>query len=200
MENPSPIVHDVEYLRKRSDPVDLLTITEEQLDGLKNIVKEIDTILILDKDLTKTKSVKGYGLSACQLESVRAKGPAPCVCCIRIPGQIPLVLNMINPFVMDTKYPFSYKGEGCLSFPNKFYTTLRYKAAKIGFVDLFTLKPREFDLYGFEAVVAQHEIDHMDGILMMDRERKPIVAEKLPGPNEPCPCMSGKKYKKCCGG
>ena len=26
-----------------------------------------------------------------------------------------------------------------------------------------------------------------------------IVKEKTPGRNEPCPCGSGKKYKKCCG-
>ncbi len=24
-------------------------------------------------------------------------------------------------------------------------------------------------------------------------------AEPIPGRNEPCPCGSGKKYKKCCG-
>ena len=27
----------------------------------------------------------------------------------------------------------------------------------------------------------------------------PITAERKPGRNEPCPCGSGKKYKKCCG-
>jgi len=27
---------------------------------------------------------------------------------------------------------------------------------------------------------------------------KPITAEKTPGRNDPCPCGSGKKYKKCC--
>ncbi len=28
---------------------------------------------------------------------------------------------------------------------------------------------------------------------------KPNIAEKKIGRNEPCPCGSGKKYKKCCG-
>ena len=28
---------------------------------------------------------------------------------------------------------------------------------------------------------------------------KPMVAEKKVGRNDPCPCGSGKKYKKCCG-
>jgi uncharacterized protein YecA (UPF0149 family) len=28
---------------------------------------------------------------------------------------------------------------------------------------------------------------------------KTVVKEDLPGRNDPCPCGSGKKYKKCCG-
>ena len=28
---------------------------------------------------------------------------------------------------------------------------------------------------------------------------KPFIATKTPGRNDPCPCGSGKKYKKCCG-
>ena len=32
-----------------------------------------------------------------------------------------------------------------------------------------------------------------------DEARKPFVAEERIGRNEPCPCGSGKKYKKCCG-
>ena len=31
------------------------------------------------------------------------------------------------------------------------------------------------------------------------RASKIFVAEKKVGPNDPCPCGSGKKYKKCCG-
>ena len=30
-------------------------------------------------------------------------------------------------------------------------------------------------------------------------KRKPVVREKKIGRNDPCPCGSGKKYKKCCG-
>jgi SWIM/SEC-C metal-binding protein len=29
--------------------------------------------------------------------------------------------------------------------------------------------------------------------------RAPVVAEAKVGRNEPCPCGSGKKYKRCCG-
>ena len=36
---------------------------------------------------------------------------------------------------------------------------------------------------------------HGDGTL----EKKPVVKGKKVGRNDPCPCGSGKKYKKCCG-
>ncbi|MDR3378349.1 MAG: SEC-C metal-binding domain-containing protein, partial [Verrucomicrobiae bacterium] len=28
---------------------------------------------------------------------------------------------------------------------------------------------------------------------------EPVRAVRKPGRNDPCPCGSGKKYKKCCG-
>ncbi len=31
-----------------------------------------------------------------------------------------------------------------------------------------------------------------------DKPQIPVIAEKTPGRNDPCPCGSGKKYKKCC--
>jgi len=31
------------------------------------------------------------------------------------------------------------------------------------------------------------------------KKSKTIIKEKTPGRNDPCPCGSGKKYKKCCG-
>jgi len=36
-----------------------------------------------------------------------------------------------------------------------------------------------------------------DGEVLLD---KPVVAAVKAGRNDPCPCGSGKKYKKCCGG
>jgi len=32
-----------------------------------------------------------------------------------------------------------------------------------------------------------------------EKENVPVTVEKEPGRNEPCPCGSGKKYKKCHG-
>ena len=48
---------------------------------------------------------------------------------------------------------------------------------------------------GFDSIAVQHEVDHLNGILIEDRRH--IVPQKV-GRNELCPCGSGKKYKKCC--
>ena len=53
-----------------------------------------------------------------------------------------------------------------------------------------------------------YELPEWDGVLPEERRAeickewkasKIFVAEKKIGPNDPCPCGSGKKYKKCCG-
>ena len=31
------------------------------------------------------------------------------------------------------------------------------------------------------------------------RTKQPVRSGKKPGRNDPCPCGSGLKYKKCCG-
>jgi len=34
---------------------------------------------------------------------------------------------------------------------------------------------------------------------LLNQTTETVVAAPTPGRNEPCPCGSGKKYKKCCG-
>ena len=36
-------------------------------------------------------------------------------------------------------------------------------------------------------------------IMKAYKKSKTVVKTKTPGRNDPCPCGSGKKYKKCCG-
>ena len=62
-------------------------------------------------------------------------------------------------------------------------------------------KKQDADLRTLESVCVQHEIDHLNGVVCMDRKvNTTIVKDKKVGRNEPCPCGSGKKYKKCCIG
>lgn len=53
-----------------------------------------------------------------------------------------------------------------------------------------------------------YSLEEWDGVLSTEKRveivkdfkrSKTVVKEKEPGRNDPCPCGSGKKYKKCCG-
>lgn len=46
-----------------------------------------------------------------------------------------------------------------------------------------------------------HNCDHLGGILLPDVaiKNEQIVKKKKIRPNDPCPCNSGKKFKRCCG-
>ena len=129
----------------------------------------------------------------------------------------PLVL--INPKYIKKENEIIY-GEGCLSFPNHVIRTKRYRDI------IISTEQSEADWYFsgagensdgksvwdkgnmnqdrenrvLESVCVQHEIDHLMGKTIHDREVKlePTKVEKKVGRNDSCPCGSGKKYKKCC--
>lgn len=44
-------------------------------------------------------------------------------------------------------------------------------------------------------VPSLQKIDFVRGL----KETSPIVKDRIPSRNDPCPCGSGKKYKHCCG-
>lgn len=53
------------------------------------------------------------------------------------------------------------------------------------------------------AVAVQHEIDHLSGLLLDHNPKAQEVPSKddpkwKVGRNDPCPCCSGQKFKKCC--
>lgn len=91
-----------------------------------------------------------------------------------------------------------FRQEGCLSFPGRVEDTTRFQEV---YITNNLTYPHSFVATGLLAVVCQHEIDHLNSTLIMDRAIPKIVPVKKTkvGPNEPCICGSGKKYKKCCG-
>ena len=59
--------------------------------------------------------------------------------------------------------------EGCLSIPGKRGIVPRREGVVISWTDPETLETRQEEIHGFTAVIFQHEIDHLDGILYIDR-------------------------------
>ena len=54
--------------------------------------------------------------------------------------------------------------------------------------------------HALNARAARYELDPVYGPAGESLIDEPIVATRKVGRNDPCPCGSGKKYKKCCGG
>ncbi len=46
--------------------------------------------------------------------------------------------------------------------------------------------------------LSSEEIDAEEELLKNTEKVKPLKADKAVGRNDPCPCGSGKKFKKCC--
>jgi peptide deformylase len=76
-------------------------------------------------------------------------------------------LVLVNPEITHWE-GFEIGREGCLSVPD--YTGNVIRATGIRLVAKDSLgEPLEFDMQGFEARAAQHELDHLDGMLFVDR-------------------------------
>ena len=114
----------------------------------------------------------------------------------------PIVL--VNPEIVRKEEETRYY-EGCLSFPKKGCHTKRYKTIEVKVDNVesnMTFGAGDTDLDLLESVCVQHEIDHLNGMRILDRAMELTIRRDKPkiGRNEPCPCGSGKKYKKCCIG
>ena len=188
---------------KEDNPVIQKKLRKVTLEEGEKIAVELFEILNKRKD--------GIGLAANQV------GIDAAVAVVNV--REPIVL--INPEIIsrETEIPFY---EGCLSFPGKGVNTKRYETVEVtsdnvdGTIifsgvdtgeeargtwesEKHTYQVKDRDLRILEAVCVQHEIDHLNGLVCMDRKIDTTYrAEKKPGRNEPCHCGSGKKFKKCC--
>ena len=146
----------------------------------------------LEKELEYGNKIgrSGIGLAAPQI------GIAKSIAIIRLPK---LSLNLVNAKIQSGFDPAVFEDEGCLSFPGRVENTIRFQEV---YITNNLLEPYSFVASGLVAVVCQHELDHLNSTLFMDRRlpkpAPPVKVTKV-GPNEPCPCGSGKKYKKCHG-
>ena len=59
--------------------------------------------------------------------------------------------------------------EGCLSVPPMRGLVPRYTSVIVSYLDPETLEPKRDTVTGYTAVIFQHECDHLDGILYIDR-------------------------------
>ena len=184
---------------KENNPVINKKLKEVTIDeGLK-----IATILFE----TLNRRQDGIGLAANQV------GIDAAVAVVNV--RKPIIL--INPKVVEQWDEIDYY-EGCLSYPKKGVNTKRYKNIIIkteqiesnlyfsgaenpsdgkGSWEKEQQNKEDTELRTLEAVCVQHEIDHLNGIVCMDREvkLKPIVSNKSFGRNEKVMITNGEETK-----
>jgi peptide deformylase len=123
-----------------------------------------ETVRRLIEDMRETvKAYNGVGLAATQL------GVAQRVLVVSLPtdSEERVQHALINPVI--THRSGSETGEeGCLSIPGIWEEVARSALLRVRGLDL-TGKPVEIEAGGFLARVIQHEIDHLDGVLFVDR-------------------------------
>lgn len=106
------------------------------------------------------------------------------------------IINLVNPKIINKIDEFTFEYDSCLSLPGVVNKTKRFK--QIVLIDYY--RPSGLVLSGLASIVAQHEIDHLEGILIIDR----VVGKNAVGRNDLCPCgklINGKrlKFKNCHG-
>jgi len=136
-------------LRKKSTPIE-------------NIDKSIKK---LAKDMVETMNANnGLGIAAPQVGINKRMF----ITTINIGQDNEGLITMINPEIEFLNEEMESGEEGCLSLPELFKQVTRHKNVRVKYKDL---KGNEhiLELEGLNARVIQHETDHLDGILFIDR-------------------------------
>ncbi|OGI31509.1 MAG: peptide deformylase [Candidatus Moranbacteria bacterium RIFCSPLOWO2_12_FULL_48_12] len=135
----------------------LLKKTEHVKDPL---TKEIQALL---PEMVETMHrEKGIGLAAPQIgQSLR----------LAIAEADGKVVFLINPDITSFSQEKIVFGEGCLSLPGEFFPITRSAEVTVRYQDERGL-PKKMRAKGLLAIIIQHEVDHLDGILIVNRYKK----------------------------
>jgi len=149
--------------------LDIIHYPDERLKQESETIQSFDQSLkgfVDDLEETRLAGPGAVGIAAPQV------GHAKRIAIVDVSGLKKPVDNhgyllMINPEI--TKWEGMEKGrEGCLSVPDFTGNVIRAEKIKIRFQGLDG-EWTEFETHGYEARAIQHEIDHLDGMLFLDR-------------------------------
>jgi len=145
----------------------ILTLPNPQLrqrsaDVDPKFLKTPDFQVWLDDLIETMWKADGVGIAAPQVGS-------PLRVFIAVDGKTPHVV--VNPVVTGKSWRMEDGEEGCLSVPGKYGIVRRYRSFKIKCLDRNGEKVVH-EPTGFFARVLQHELDHLDGVLFIDRAKK----------------------------
>lgn len=153
----------IRKLRFKGD--EILTKKARKIEVIDDKIKEL-----ADDMLDTMYANDGIGLAACQVGMLKRMIVYD-VSYIdeKKPKKEPHVL--INPVITDKSKSLVTVEEGCLSFPNLFDNVVRHEKITVEYTDLEGKKIIK-KVKGMEAVCIQHELDHLEGIVFLDRTSK----------------------------
>jgi peptide deformylase len=157
----------------------LVTYPDPLLKQISNPVEKIDSELqkFMD-DMVDTMYVEdGIGLAAVQVGVLKRI----LVMDIEQREGEKNPIFIINPEIVSTSEEESSYGEGCLSFPGERVEIIRPAHVHIKYLDYYG-NHQELKAEGLKATCIQHEMDHLNGITIIDhasKTKKILMAAKL---------------------
>ena len=148
-------------LRVRATPVDRVTPEFKRLvDGMMETMHEAEGVGLAAQQVGRTVSLCVIDVPV-ELDVEGEGGP-------RLNPGVQMPLVMFNPKIVSRGGDIARRDEGCLSFPGIQASVQRAAEVEVAFVDwkgeVQTLRCR-----GLLARAVQHELDHLDGVLLVDR-------------------------------
>ena len=150
----------------KNPPLKIYMLGEETLRTPANrIVKVDDSIRKLAKNMLITMySAKGIGLAAPQV------GVQKRIIVIDLNFEDPHTPPniFINPEIISSSASLDTYEEGCLSIPGVYLNVVRPSSIKFSYRDEMG-RPKKMNAEGLMARCVQHEIDHLNGVLFVDK-------------------------------
>ena len=145
----------------RYDGDEILTKKSREIDVIDDKIKQ------LANDMLETMYSKdGIGLAACQVGFLKRLVVYDVTYIDEKKRKKPVV--MINPKITSYSKNMVTVEEGCLSFPDIFENVDRHEKITVEYTNLDGKKITG-TVKGMEAICIQHEVDHLDGIVFLDR-------------------------------
>ena len=147
-------------------PLEIYKLGNQHLRNPANRIRKVDSSMrdLAKNMLTSMYSAKGIGLAAPQV------GIEKRILVIDLdidnPATPPHIF--INPEITSSSASIDTYEEGCLSIPGVYLDVIRPSSIKLSFRDEMG-RPKKMSADGLLARCIQHEIDHLNGILFVDR-------------------------------
>jgi peptide deformylase len=165
----------VEKKKVKNPPLTVLHLGDRALrTPAKRVTKVDDELRKLIRDMLQTMYCEdGIGLAAPQVGI--AKQLVVIDCNPDKPKESPLIL--INPMIKNFGIALVSDEEGCLSVPKVFMQVKRPEVVELAYKDEHG-KPQTMKTEGLLARVIQHEIDHLNGVMFVDRIENRIALDQ----------------------